>query len=89
MTDNIIAAYNDGFKSGLNWPDAWMNDAAPGGPWVPYGYDAKTNAAAIVARAENEAWRNGWKAGLTEKVASGRINPFRGTDKNAAFHAGK
>ena len=31
----IKAAHDDGFNSGLNWPDAWMNQGKPGGPWVP------------------------------------------------------
>ena len=87
----IQTAYDDGFKSGLNWSDAWMNHGHPGGPWVPsVGYrlnDPKWLAICEQAVAENKAWLKGWEAGLAEKIATGRINPLIGTDENAFYHA--
>lgn len=83
-------SFNDGFNSGLNWPDAWMNHGKPGGPWIPSaGYDDKSRAANTLARAENKAWCAGWETGLAEKISTNRINPFSDTDKNAQYHTNK
>jgi hypothetical protein len=87
----IEVARKDGFNSGLNWPDAWMNDGKPGGPRVPnlgYRNDPKWIAVYEQTAAENKAWCAGWEAGLAEKISTGRINPFRGTEKNAQHHYG-
>lgn len=84
---NIEKAYQDGYQSGLNWPDAWMNHHEPGGPWVPSaGYDAGSRAVKAQFAAENHAWKDGWKIGLAEKIVTKRVNPFVGTDRNAAHH---
>ncbi len=79
--------YEDGYKSGLNWPDAWMNHGEPGGPWVPRaGYSVSSGAVHACAMAGNIQWRRGWADGLQEKIRSGRSNPLIGTDENAKFH---
>jgi hypothetical protein len=85
----VQSASADGFQSGLNWPDAWMNHGKPGGPWVPSrGYNDKEKAVYEQLSAERTAWLAGWAKGLAEKIATGRINPLIGTDANAAFHQG-
>ena len=84
--DAIKIAGEDGFKSGLNWPDKWMG-GKPGGPWVSSrGYDAKSQAIHDQLAAERTAWLAGWEKGLAEKIATGRINPLVGTDENARYH---
>ena len=82
-------SFDEGFSSGLNWPDAWMTHPKPGGPWVPSaGYDDKSRAANAKASAERKAWLEGWEKGLAEKISTGRINPLPGTDHNKHFHEG-
>ena len=88
----VKIASEDGFNSGLNWPDAWMNHSKPGGPWVPSrGYNANTKEKAVYEQlsAERTAWLAGWEKGLAEKVATGRVNPLTGTDNNARYHFAK
>jgi hypothetical protein len=85
----VQIAAADGFKSGLNWPDAWMNlyRLQPGGPWVPSDvYGDKQKAIYMQLCTERTAWLAGWEKGLAEKIATGRINPLVGTDENARFH---
>ena len=61
--------------------------AGKGGPWVPSaGYDEKSRAASAQAGAERTAWLKGWEEGLAQKIATGRVNPHRGTEKNAYHH---
>ena len=85
----IQKAHDDGFKSGLNWSDAWMDHGKPGGPWTPsrgYNNTPKWIETCEQLYAENKAWLKGWEEGLAEKIATGRINPHRGTDKNDYHH---
>ena len=90
MNKETENAYNNGFYTGLNWPDAWTNHGKPGGPWIPSpGHNDKHRAAHAQAVAENKAWCEGWEAGQKEKVATGRNNPLIGTDENALYHAKK
>lgn len=94
MIDEIAVqkAHDDGFKSGLNWPDAWMTHGKPGGPWVPssgFSFCRNPDKARETYNqlyAENKAWRDAWEKGLAEKIATGRINPLTGTDRNVVFH---
>jgi len=79
----IQHAASEGYKSGLNWPDAWMSHGKPGGPWVPSTGSSLNREQAL---AENKAWIAGWEKGLSEKIASGRFNPLIGTENNARFH---
>lgn len=64
-----LEAYVEGYDCGMTWPDAWEGHT-PGGPWVPSG--------------DREAWRlrdlwlDGWEAGHTEKLRTGRSNPLPG-----------
>jgi hypothetical protein len=84
----VLRQFNDGLISGLNWSDAWEN-TTPGGPWVPsigHSRDPKWIAACEQAAAEQKAWLAGWKEGHAEKIATGRINPLRGTEANVAHH---
>jgi hypothetical protein len=84
----VKIAGEDGFNSGINWPDTWMSHGKPGGPFVTSaGYDEKSRAMNAQLSAERTAWLAGWEKGLAEKIATGRINPLLGTDNNARYHA--
>jgi hypothetical protein len=71
VMDTVEAAYDEGFTTGLTWPDKW-EPSVPGGPHVftddPFG---GCSALAKHSRAVNEAWRHGWRVGHTKKVALG------------------
>lgn len=69
-------AYADGYKRGLEWPDAWETHGKPGGPWVYSALDsgdaveyARRQAEAALSRRTNEAWRGGWARGHGLKLA--------------------
>ena len=76
-----LNAYENGFYTGLNWPDAWMDHKKPGGPWFPSSGPSREQAVA-----ENKAWREGWEVGLAEKITTGRINPKSNPDENGRYH---
>jgi hypothetical protein len=86
----IQKAHDDGFRSGLNWPETWMAHGKPGGPFVTSaGYDEKSRAMHAQLSAERTAWCKGWEEGLAEKIATGRVNPLSDPEKNAAYHQTK
>jgi hypothetical protein len=82
----VQKAYDEGFKSGLNWSDAWK-DHTPGGPWVcGYGYSEKDHNIHDQMAAERASYLKGFEVGYAEKISTGRVNPFLGTDESARFH---
>lgn len=84
----INEAYADGFKSGLNWSDAWESHGKPGGPWVPSKVLCRNSFAVYEqCAAERTAWLKGWEIGHCQKITTKRVNPLVGTDENARHHA--
>jgi hypothetical protein len=72
----IAEKWDDGYRNGINWPDAWETHAEPGGPYI-YGTGHNSNKALHEqSKAENAAWREGWKKGHYVKISTGRKNPL-------------
>lgn len=61
----VHAAYVEGYDRGLNWPDAWEGHPEPGGPWFG-GREFEQ------LRDENKAWREGWREGHADKLATAK-----------------
>jgi ribosome modulation factor len=86
-TNAIEQVRQDGYQSGLNWPDTWEDHPKPGGPWVNGGrYTEKERQMAAQSSAERQAWLEAWERGHADKLAQGRVNPKRSTDENARHH---
>lgn len=70
-TDDSV--YDDGFKSGLEWPVKWNH--RPGGPWVPRvsDYELKNSHPDWIEHVEtlnrhNKIWLKGWEDGLRKQA---------------------
>lgn len=63
MYDTLESAFEDGYKTGLDWTESWV----PGGPWFFYA-DIEDNFAfktkARFSQDCNKAWLAGWKKGV-------------------------
>ncbi len=56
----LLTKFNEGYQTGVKWPDKWKTHGAPGGPWV-YGGNSREDAEQSLL--ENEVWRNGYREG--------------------------
>lgn len=59
------AAYNEGFRKGVSWPDQWEGTGLPGGPRIIKDCS--------VSRIENAAYLTGWNIGHNHKISSGLV----------------
>jgi hypothetical protein len=71
----IAEKWDEGYKCGITWPDAWETHGTPGGPFVCRAMSNKAMHEQDLA--ENKAWREGWAKGHYVKVSTGRSNPER------------
>lgn len=61
--------YQEGYKEGLNWPDAWETHGEPGGPWIPgVGRTETSRLNHEQALRDNHDWVRGWKDGHAKKL---------------------
>lgn len=60
----VSESYDEGFRSGLLWPNAW--NYIPGGPFV-YGHerfdDVRMQTFVKASKAAAKAWNDGWAEG--------------------------
>lgn len=67
--------YDEGYETGLNWPDIWENHGKPGGPYISSNYiQGQGWRYNQKSREENQDWCRGWEDGHKEKLKTKRSN---------------